>query len=152
MKNLYLFLVLICFEVSCTGQNQKAGERPIESSNYIFENDTIIQKATISFKDKSQIHFSISTFNRKRNVENTFSDTAKVRSTPNTDNVQAYDDEVEGDMYPAIEYIYNTKFYLSIGIDSSNKGRLFILEADGSEKYHEKYCPFSSIGTLRKVK
>jgi hypothetical protein len=45
MKNLYLFLILICFEVSCTGQNQKAGEKLMESYRYIFENDTITPHA-----------------------------------------------------------------------------------------------------------
>jgi len=140
------------FEVSCSGQNLKAIGIQAESHTYIFENDTIIQKATIFFKDKSQIHFRISTFNKKRSVESTFSDTANIRSTLGADNVQAYDDEVEGNMYPATEFIYNTKFYLSIGIDNFTKERLFILEADGSENFHEKYCPFGSLGTLRKVK
>lgn len=152
-----LILIFICFINCCNGQKQNyqnlsTDNKKLELREYVFENDTISQKARIIFMNKNQILFTINTINKKRNFESIFSDTAYIRNILGVVNIQAYDDEIIGDMYPAVEYIYNKKFYLSIGIDNSIKGRLFILEADGSEKYRNKYCPYNSLGTLRKIK
>jgi hypothetical protein len=155
MKTQYLLVLLSFAFISCNGQTQKsnndiAAKDQLESYEYIFSNDTLTQKAKIVFKSKNQILFTLTTINKKRNMESTFSDTASIRNTPGADNVQAYEDELQSDMYPAKEYIYNKKCYLTIGIDSKTKARLFVVETQGCKILGEKNCPFGSLGTLRK--
>lgn len=153
MKYQYL-LLFILFTASCSSQN-----KPISSNTknqatgefeYFFSNDTLTQKAKIIFRTTNQILFSIATINKKRNIESVFSDTAFVQNIPGTDNVEAYEDELESDMYPAEEYIYNKQCYITIGIDIKTKARLFIVEAQECKILHNINCPFGSLGTLRK--
>ena len=155
-RNNFFLLTYILLAASCNGQGQNSAKQSstknqsVTEHEYFFSNDTLTQKANIIFTNTNQILFTVTTTNNKRRLESTFSNTAIAKSIQSADDVQAYEDELESDMYPAKEYIHSKQCYITFGIDTKTNARLFIVEAEDCKKLHNPYCPFGSLGTLRK--
>jgi hypothetical protein len=113
--------------------------------NYVYENDTLIQKIEIQYLSKEKISFLLTSENKQN--KKIFKIQGTALSIADSD--PEIDEDEEGSAYPAQQYIYENECWLSIRIDLEEFNRIRIIEGN-CEKLHHKSCPFESVGILRK--
>ena len=134
-----------------TAQDENAALLHIESVSdttkaaslhtYLYKNDTLRQIVELSAIDETKIHFKLISENILKNQKESIEGIAKI----NNGDVEIDEDE-EGNAYPVNEYIYEGDCWLSFRIDFSQT----IMSIKMADCIPNPYCPFSSVGFLKK--
>lgn len=143
---LILFVLLGCENPGKTEPNIVVVDKEPDSTvTYLFENDTLMQRAELKSISDTTVHFVLTSKN-KRNGK-----LAVIEGLANSvaDADPEIDEDEEGNAYPAQEYIFEKGCWLSIRVDMEEMDKLRVIEAS-CEKVHDKSCPFGSLGILRR--
>ncbi len=159
-KYIFLFLITI-ISSSCTSENENSEaiektyidrdtqkdtlqeKKKIEkTTDFYFENDTLVQMLSIEYLSDSKIKFNIVVTNKTSGNE---SELVGVAVKQNGD--PEIDEDNDGNSYPATAYLYENNCWLSFRIESDAKAFARIIEAD-CNTMHKLDCPFGSLGIL----